>query len=108
MAVGVAIFVAGLASDGRSASRLLSIAVLVLVVVVGELCLREHFAGFRSHTLLLAVGPVTIAHVLVVVAVTDVWRGPLALVGDLAFAAALALSLHARFRVAHERARAPR
>jgi hypothetical protein len=82
--------------------------VVVLAVVVGELCLREHFAGFRSHTLLLAALPVAIAHVVVVVAITDAWAGPLALALDLALAGALAWFLHARFRVAHERARDPR
>jgi hypothetical protein len=105
MALGLVIFVAGLASDGRRATWLLSVAVGVLVVVVGELCLREHLGGFRSHALLLAVLPVTIAHVVVVVAVSDAWTGPSALAVDLALAGALAWLLRARFRVARERAR---
>jgi hypothetical protein len=108
MAVGLVIFLAGFASDGRRATWLLSVGVIVLAVVVGELCLREHFAGFRSHTLLLAGLPVAIAHVVVTVAITDAWAGPLALAVDLALAAALAWVLHARFRAAHERARGPR
>jgi hypothetical protein len=108
MAVGLVIFVAGFASDGRRATWLLSVGVAVLAVVVGELCLREHFAGFRSHTLLLAVLPVATAHVVVDVAITDAWAGPVALAFDLALAGALAWFLHARYRAAHERARGPR
>jgi hypothetical protein len=107
MAVGLVIFLAGFASDGRRATWLLSVGVVVLAVVVGELCLREHFAGFRSHTLLLAALPVAIAHVVVVEAVTATWAGPTALALDLALAGALAWFLQTRFRVAHARAREP-
>ena len=58
--VGLAIFVAGVLTDGSRGAWLLSVGVLVLAVVVVELCLREHFAGFRSHTLLLAMLPVAV------------------------------------------------
>ena len=76
----------------------------MLVVVVSELCLREHFAGFRSHTLLLAVLPVAVVDGVVVRAFGDAVRGPLVLVAALALAATLGWFLQMRFRAAHERA----
>ena len=63
MAVGLVLFLIGFA--GRLAVMVAG--VVVLVVVVAELCLREHFAGFRSHSLLLAALPVSAAHVALVV-----------------------------------------
>ena len=104
MAAGIAIFGTGLLSDGRRATWLLTIAVLMLVVVVGELCLRDHFAGFRSHTLLLSVLPVAILNGLAVAVFGDAVRGPPVLVLDLALAGGLAWLLTRRFRSAHERA----
>ncbi|MDX6677958.1 MAG: hypothetical protein QOE31_2010 [Solirubrobacteraceae bacterium] len=104
MAVGLAIFVAGVLSDGRRGTWLLSVGVLVLAVVVVELCLREHFAGFRSHTLLLAVLPVAVLDGLMVRAFGETLRGPLVLAAALALAAALGWWLQTRFRAAHERA----
>ena len=83
----------------------MSVAALLLAVVVGELCLREHFAGFRSHTLLLAALPVTAVHAFVFLAISDAWSGPLALAVDLALGGLLAWLLHRRFRAPHERAR---
>ena len=106
MAAGLAIFVAGLLGDGRRATWLLSVAVVVLAVVVVELCLREHFAGFRSHTLLLAVLPVAILDGVLVVVFGDMLRGPFVVVIAFALAGALGWWLQTRFRVAHERAKA--
>ena len=104
MAVGAAIFGAGLLTDGANASRLLTISVALLVIAVGELCLREHFGGFRSHTLLLAVLPVAILNGLAVLAFGDAVRGPPVLLLDLALAGALAWLLQRRFARAHDRA----
>lgn len=104
MAAGAAIFVAGLLTDGPRASRLLTIAVLLLAVAVGELCLREHIGGFRSHTLLLSVLPVAILNGLAVVAFGDAVRGPPVLLADVVLAGAVAWRLNRRFRAAHERA----
>jgi hypothetical protein len=106
MAAGLAIFVAGMLSGGHRARWLLSVAVAMLVVVVGELCVREHLAGFRSHTLLLAVLPVAILNGLAVVVAGDGWAGPPVLLADLALAGALAWWLQTRYRLARERARA--
>ena len=106
MAAGLAIFVAGVLGDGRRAAWLLSVGVVVLAVAVVELCLREHFAGFRSHTLLLAVLPVAVIDGVIVRAFGAALRGPLVLAAALALAAALGWWLRARFRIAHERAAA--
>jgi len=101
MAVGLVLFLLGFAG----APVLLLTGVAVLVVVVAELCLREHFAGFRSHSILLAMLPITIVHLGLVVLGDLTWRGPLALAVDLAIAGALAWWLQQRFRVAQGRAR---
>jgi hypothetical protein len=105
MAVGLVLFFIGFTSGGAHGAWLLSIGVVVLVVVVAELCLREHFAGFRSHSLLLGLLPVTIVHMSVVLLVSSAWRGPLVLVVDLTLAGGLTWWLHGRFRLAQERAR---
>jgi hypothetical protein len=101
MGVGIVLFLVGFAG----APALLLAGVGVLVVVVAELCLREHLAGFRSHSILLAMLPVTSVHLGVVLLVTEDWRGPLALAVDLAIAGALAWWLQGRFRRAQGRAR---
>ena len=101
MAVGIVIFLIGFAG----APALLLAGVGVLVIVVSELCLREHFAGFRSHSILLALLPVTVIHLAVVLLVSEDWRGPPALAVDLAIAGGLAWWLQQRFRTAQSRAR---
>jgi hypothetical protein len=101
MGVGLVLFLIGFAG----APAVLFAGVGVLVVVVAELCLREHFAGFRSHSILLAMLPVTTVHLGLVVIGDVTWRGPIALALDLAIAAALALWLHGRFATAQSRAR---
>jgi hypothetical protein len=105
MAAGIVVFLAGFAAGGARGAWLLAIGVVVLCVVVAELCLREHFAGFRSHSLLLGLLPVTVVHMAVVLLVSSDWRGPLVLVVDLALAGGLAWWLQGRFRLAQERAR---
>ena len=105
MAVGLVLFLAGFAAGGARGAWLLGIGVVVLCVVVAELCLREHFAGFRSHSLLLGLLPVTTVHMGIVLLVSSDWRGPLVLVVDLALAGGLAWWLQRRFRLAQERAR---
>jgi len=108
MAAGIAILATGYFSDGRRAAWLLGIGALVLAVVSAELSLREHFAGFRSHTLLLALLPVVALHATIVLAITDDYGGQLGLAVDVVIAGALAWWLHRRFQTAHERAATPR
>jgi len=101
MGVGLVLFLMGFAG----APALLVAGVGVLVVVVAELCLREHLAGFRSHSILLAMLPVTTVHLGVVVLGNVTWRGPLALAVDLAIAGGLAWWLRGRFAAAQGHAR---
>jgi len=105
MAVGLALFALGFAS---SAIELFLTGVGVLVVVVAELCLREHFAGFRSHSLLLGLLPVSAVHLGVVYAGAVTWRGPLAVALDLLLAGALAWWLQRRFVAARGQAQVAR
>ena len=101
MGVGLVLFLIGFGG----APALLVAGVGVLVVVVAELCLREHLAGFRSHSIPLAMMPVTTVHLGVVVLGNVTWRGPLALAVDLAIAGGLAWWLRDRFADAQGRAR---
>ena len=102
MAVGLVLFALGFVS---SRPALFLAGVGVLVVVVAELCLREHFAGFRSHSILLGLLPVTVVHLGVVYLADATWRGPLALAIDLAVASALAWWLQRRYVIARRRPR---
>jgi hypothetical protein len=105
MAVGLALFALGFVSG---AVELFLAGVGVLVVVVAELCLREHFSGFRSHSLLLGLLPVSAVHLAVVYAGAVTWRGPLAVALDLLLAGALAWWLQRRFVAARGAARIKR
>jgi hypothetical protein len=107
IAAGIALFGLGFVASGTNGPYLFAIGMLVLVVVVGELCLREHVAGFRSHSILLGLLAVTAVHMVVFYAVTREWRGPIALAVDLALAGVLAFWLQQRFRAARATARLP-
>ena len=104
MVAGIAILASGYFSDGSRAAWLLGVGALVLAVVTAELSLREHFAGFRSHTLLLALLPVVGLHMTIVLAITDAYGGQLALLADAVGAGLLGWWLHGRYRAARERA----
>ncbi|HEV2771127.1 MAG TPA: hypothetical protein VGV40_13165 [Solirubrobacteraceae bacterium] len=52
--VGLALMVVGFFSSGRRALTLLSFGLALVGLATLELSVREHFAGFRSHTTLLA------------------------------------------------------
>jgi hypothetical protein len=102
MAVGLVLFLVGFVG---SAPAVFVAGVGVLVVVVCELCLREHLSGFRSHSILLGLLPVTVVHLGIVYGGVATWRGPVALALDLLVAGALAWWLQRRFVIAQGRAR---
>jgi hypothetical protein len=106
LVVGIAIFGIGLLSgEGGRGPVLIGAGALVLTVVVVEMCIREHFAGFRSHSLMLALVPVALVHSFLFFVVTESWSGPVALFVDISVGVALGLVLHARYREAHAKAR---
>jgi len=104
MVAGIAILAVGYFSEGGRAARLLAIGAIVLAIVTAELSLREHFAGFRSHTLLLALMPVVALHVTIVLAISSAYGGQLGLLVDAVAAGLLAWWLYRRYQAAHERA----
>jgi hypothetical protein len=80
--MGIACIVVGLLERDAAAGRTL----LVLGLALGSLggldtAVREHFAGYRSHTLLLSVFPAVAAAVLLTVAGAPAFLAPLALIG---------------------------
>jgi len=98
LGLGLVLFAVGMLSGGGPRSTtLITIGVAILALTVVELCVREHLAGFRSHSLLLAILLVAGLHTLVFVLVTERWRGPLALFVDLAVLGALVLILRSFF-----------
>jgi hypothetical protein len=52
-------------------------------LAVGEMCWREHRAGFRSHTVLLAFAPVVVFTVIMYALLGGVWSGAVALAGGI-------------------------
>jgi hypothetical protein len=83
------------AADGGG---LIGVGLLLATVGVIELCVREHFSGFKSHTLLLAFLPVVALHTALRLWVSDRYVGPVALMIDAGVFAALGFVLLDRFR----------
>lgn len=100
MAAGIVMLGLGL-ENGRA--EVMAIGAVVLAVAVAELCLREHFAGFRSHAVLLAALAVVAAHSAVALLVTDAYAGPAALALDLVAGGALWWWLRRRFDLVRAR-----
>lgn len=85
---------------------IIGVGILLATVAVMELCAREHFSGFKSHTLLLAFLPVVIVHTVMRLYVTESYEGPAAVLGDMALFAVLNLMLLDRFRRASRKRKA--
>jgi hypothetical protein len=100
--VGLVLFLAGFA-QGKDGSLLIGLGVLMATGGVVELCAREHFAGYRSHVLLLAFLPVVAVHTVLRLWVAHAWAGPASLLVDAAVFAALAMVLLDRYRRAERR-----
>lgn len=102
IAGGLLLFVLGLIRGQDDGAVLLGAGTLLATGGVVELTAREHFAGFRSHVLLLAFLPVVAGHTVVALWITEDYRGPVSLLVDLAVFGALALFFLDRFRKAQK------
>ncbi len=100
MGLGVAITAVGFIRGLDSGAALIGAGVLMATVGVIELCAREHFSGFKSHTLLLAFLPVVALHTVVALWITDAYAGPVSFLVDFAAFGLLAMVLLDRFRKA--------
>ena len=98
LVVGGALFIAGFFVGEARRGVLIGGGALILTVFVAELCAREHFSGFKSHTLLLAFLPVVALHSAVYFLITHLWAGPFALLADLLAMAGLAAWLQRAYR----------
>jgi hypothetical protein len=98
--------VAGLVAFGvglrSGANGPLTVGLVVLGLAVLELTAREHFAGFRSHSLLLA-AMITVALAAALHAVGgSVFSGPVALAVELPVFAGLSFLFRGRYRESRE------
>lgn len=101
--LGVLIAIVGFARGVDTGATLIGIGILMATAGVIELCAREHFSGFKSHTLLLAFLPVVILHSVIRLYISDAYEGPLSLLTDLAVFGVLSMVLLDRFRKARPR-----
>lgn len=104
-ALGLGLFVLGFLSGGP---MFIAVGALLATLAIAELCAREHFSAFKSHTLLLSFMPVVLLHSVMVFAIWDGWVGPIAFAVDAALFGALAAWLYDRYRKALARARVKR
>lgn len=107
LAAGLLVAGIGCLRGPDSGAIMIGAGILLATFGVVELCVREHFAGFRSHTLLLAFLPVVFAHTILRLFVTDRYEGPVAILTDMGLFAALNLALLDRFRRASRRRSGP-
>jgi hypothetical protein len=108
LVIGIAVFLLGFFGGKDNSPVLIGFGAAVLTVVVAELCIREHFKGFRSHSLLLAILAVAAVHTFLYFVVSKGWRGPPAFFTDLVGIGVLSLVFYAKYRSAHVRAREAR
>lgn len=102
IAGGLLLFVLGLARGEGGGAVLLGTGTLLATGGVIELTAREHFAGYRSHVLLLSFLPVVAGHTVVTLWVYEDYRGPLSLLVDAAVMSFLALFFLDRYRKAQK------
>lgn len=100
LGLGVAIAAFGFIRGLDRGAALIGVGVLMATAGVIELCAREHFSGFKSHTLLLAFLPVVALHTVVALWLVDGYRGPVALLVDIGLFGLLAMVMLDRFRKA--------
>lgn len=98
IAVGVAVGAVGVVLGQERGQWPLLAGIGLCVLAVLEITAREHFSGYRSHAVILAVLAVALLQLPLVVATGGRWRGPLAVGIDMVLIAGVALSLRRRFR----------
>jgi hypothetical protein len=108
LVIGIAVFLLGFFGGKNNSPALIGFGAAVLTIVVAELCIREHFKGFRSHSILLAILAVAVLHTFLYFVVSKGWRGPPAFFTDLVGIGVLSLVFYAKYRSAHVRAREAR
>lgn len=91
--VGLVVMAVGLVRGGSAGATLVAAGLAVAVLGVVELCLREHVAGHRSHTTLLAFVPVVALHTAVVLLLPVAVVGVAAIALDVAVFAVAAWAL---------------
>jgi hypothetical protein len=103
--IGIVMFAVGFLMGGTgSGAGLIGAGSIILTVTIGEMCLREHLAGFKSHSLLLAFLPIIATHSFIYFVITDAWIGPVALFVDMSVFAVLVLVLHQKYRATEREA----
>jgi hypothetical protein len=104
IAAGLVAMVVGFVR-GPDGTVALLVGFAVCALAVFELVSREHFAGLRSHALLLALGPVVALEAVLYAAGL---RGPYLLAVAVAAYGSLFFALRARYRRARDRRRLAR
>jgi hypothetical protein len=98
--VGVLFAVYGFTQGSDDGAAYIGGGVLMATLGVIELCAREHYSGFKSHTLLLSFLPVVALHTVIALWISDGYKGPAALLLDFGVFGALCLINLDRFRKA--------
>jgi hypothetical protein len=93
---GIVLIVVGLFSEGRRSGLLLACGVALAALAGLELSVREHFAGFRSHSTLLA-GAAAVATAIPLFLLTGLSQVALVAIAVAVFTGAFA-ALRAAFR----------
>lgn len=105
IAIGVGVVVGAvgvLLGQERGAWALLA-GIGLCVLAVLEITAREHFSGYRSHAIILALIAVALLQFVLILVTDGAWRGPVAIAVDAVVIAVLAFSLRRRFRRAQVR-----
>lgn len=98
LALGFLLLIFGYARGPDRGAPVMMAGVLFVAAGAAELCAREHFSGYRSHVLFLALLPVSVVHTLLRVVLGPTWDGPHTVLVDAVAFAAFAAFLLLRFR----------
>ena len=96
--LGIVLVAIGIARGAEGGTVAIAAGVGLCALAVLEITAREHFTGYRSHVLLLALLAMVIFHTVMVLIVGESWSGPLAALADLAVLALTAGGLLKAFR----------